>query len=95
MNLCPDERLLFVRMISAMLRRSGGDAGAVMFEAYRHIVSRYQSSSSFLHARPARKRQAGLCTGVDACRLHQICFPAEYDAENLLRSDAGLTVAGT
>ena len=39
MNLCPDERLLFVRMISAMLRRSGGDAGAVMFEAYRHIVS--------------------------------------------------------
>lgn len=37
MNLCPDERLLFVRMISAMLRRSGGDAGAVMFEAYRHI----------------------------------------------------------
>ena len=32
---------------------------------------------------------------VDACRLHQICFPAEYDAENLLRSDAGLTVAGT
>ena len=34
-----DERLLFVRMISAMLRRSGGDAGAVMFEAYRHIVS--------------------------------------------------------
>ena len=22
-----------------MLRRSGGDAGAVMFEAYRHIVS--------------------------------------------------------
>ena len=36
---CPDERLLFVRMISAMLRRSGGDAGAVMFEAYRHIVS--------------------------------------------------------
>ena len=57
MNLCPDERLLFVRMISAMLRRSGGDAGAVMFEAYRHIV-RYQSSSSFLHARPARKRQA-------------------------------------
>ncbi|MDJ1587244.1 hypothetical protein QNN67_15330 [Listeria monocytogenes] len=39
MNLCPDERLLFVRMISAMLRRSGGDAGAVMFEAYRHIAS--------------------------------------------------------
>ena len=39
MSLCPDERLLFVRMISAMLRRSGGDAGAVMFEAYRHIVS--------------------------------------------------------
>ena len=36
MSLCPDERLLFVRMISAMLRRSGG---AVMFEAYRHIVS--------------------------------------------------------
>ena len=26
-------------MIAAMLRRSGGDAGAVMFEAYRHIVS--------------------------------------------------------
>lgn len=33
------QRLLFVRMISAMLRRSGGDAGAFMFEAYRHIVS--------------------------------------------------------
>ncbi|EEB9883043.1 TPA: hypothetical protein NV767_004318 [Escherichia coli] len=39
MNLCPDERLNFVQMISAMLRRSGGDAGAVLFEAYRHIVS--------------------------------------------------------
>ncbi|WP_257903420.1 hypothetical protein [Salmonella enterica] len=39
MILCPDERLFFVLMISAMLRRSGGDAGAVMFEAYRHIVS--------------------------------------------------------
>ncbi|WP_219564311.1 hypothetical protein [Salmonella enterica] len=26
MNLCPDERLLFVRMISGLLRRSGGDA---------------------------------------------------------------------
>jgi hypothetical protein len=38
-NLCPDERLIFVQMISAMLRRSGGDAGGLMFEAYRHIVS--------------------------------------------------------
>ena len=56
MNLCPDERLLFVRMISAMLRRSGGDAGAVMFGAYRHIVSDTNQSSSFLHARPARRQ---------------------------------------
>jgi hypothetical protein len=39
MNLCPDERLLFVRMISALLRRSGVDAVAVMFEAYRHSVA--------------------------------------------------------
>ncbi|WP_219564302.1 hypothetical protein, partial [Salmonella enterica] len=39
MNLWPDERVLFVRMISAMLRGLGGDAVAVMFEAYRHIVS--------------------------------------------------------
>ena len=38
-NLCPDDRLIVVQMISAMLRRSGGDAGSVMFEAYRHIVS--------------------------------------------------------
>ena len=91
MNLCPDERLLFVRMISAMLRRSGGDAGAVMFEAYRHIVSdtnqaRRSCMLDLLESVMYR---------VDACRLHQICFPAEYDAENLLRSDAGLTVAGT
>ncbi|WP_411904542.1 hypothetical protein, partial [Salmonella enterica] len=35
----PSERLLFVRRISAMFSRSGVCAGAVMFEAYRHIVS--------------------------------------------------------
>ncbi|EME2028223.1 hypothetical protein AAAW60_004373 [Cronobacter sakazakii] len=39
MNLCPDDRLIFVQMISAMLRRSGGDVGGVMFEAYRKIIS--------------------------------------------------------
>jgi hypothetical protein len=38
-NLCPDERLIVVQMISAMLRRSGGDAGGLMFEAYRQIAS--------------------------------------------------------
>jgi hypothetical protein len=43
MNVC-----FFVRMISAMLRRSGGDAGAVMFEAYRHIVSIPISSSFYM-----------------------------------------------
>ena len=48
MSLCPDERLLFVRMISAMLRRSGGDAGAVMFEAYRHIVDSIGQRNSYV-----------------------------------------------
>ncbi len=39
MSLCPDERLLFVRMISAMLRRSGGDAGAVRGQfGYRELL---------------------------------------------------------
>lgn len=60
-NLCPDDRLIVVQMISAMLRRSGGDAGSVMFEAYRQIVSDNDAS-----------RRSCMLDLLESVRLHYV-----------------------
>ncbi|MBE0056964.1 hypothetical protein FOT54_25895 [Citrobacter freundii] len=39
MTLSDDERHLLVSVVSVWLRRAGGDAGAMMLDAYRQILS--------------------------------------------------------
>ncbi|WP_235028993.1 hypothetical protein, partial [Mycoplasmoides pneumoniae] len=39
MTLRDDERHLLVSVVSVWLRRAGGDAGAMMLDAYRQILS--------------------------------------------------------
>ena len=54
MTLSDDERHLLVSVVSVWLRRAGGDAGAMMLDAYRQILSETEpavglSCSNFLN----------------------------------------------
>ncbi|WP_427026721.1 hypothetical protein ACNFZZ_24425 (plasmid) [Enterobacter hormaechei] len=44
MTLSDDERHLLVSVVSVWLRRAGGDAGAMMLDAYRQILSETEPS---------------------------------------------------